>query len=182
MRTHRSILSALLAVGMACCVGRARAEPEPMQLEGADKEFVTAAGMGSVGEVKLGQLAIEHAESADVKRFARRMVEDHGKANTELTSLAKEKSAPVPMDAGPEHKVALAKLAALSGAAFDKAYMAQMVEDHRRDIAAFENQIRTGKDPVVRAWASKMLPTLRLHLRMARELASRSGAAVPERK
>lgn len=182
MRTHRSVLAVLLAVGMACCVGRARAEPEPVQLEGADKEFLTAAGMSSVGEVKLGQLAIEHAENPDVKRFARRMVEDHGKANTELTSLAKEKSAPVPMDAGPEHKVALAKLTALTGAAFDKAYVAQMVEDHRRDIAAFENQARTGKDPVVRAWASKMLPTLRLHLRMARELASRMGVAVPDRK
>jgi len=182
MTKHRSLLAALAAAGVLFCGARGWTEPEPAQLAGADREFVLAAGMGSVGQVKVGQLAIERAVSNEVKRFATRMVEEHGKSSTELTSLAREKDAPAPPDAGAEQKVALARLAALSGAAFDRAYMAQMVADHRREIAAFRSHLRTSKDPVVKAWISKKLPALRMHLRTAREIAARVGAPAPEGK
>src|SRR4051794_378186 len=54
---------------------------------GADHAFVTKAAHGGMAEVKLGTLATEKAENADVKAFGQQMVTDHGKANDELKQL-----------------------------------------------------------------------------------------------
>ena len=40
-----------------------------------------------MAEVALGQLAVEKASSADVKKFGQRMVDDYSKANYELKQL-----------------------------------------------------------------------------------------------
>jgi putative membrane protein len=47
--------------------------------------------------------------------------------------------------------------------------MKAMVSDHVKDIAEFRTESRTGKDPEVKAWAAKTLPTLEEHLKLARE-------------
>src|SRR6185369_14746712 len=57
----------------------------------ADAAFAMAAAEGGLAEVELGRLAKEHASSADVKKFADKMVEDHGKANDELAGILKPK-------------------------------------------------------------------------------------------
>jgi putative membrane protein len=65
------------------------------------------------------------------------------------------------------------RLSALSGAAFDRAYMADMVKDHRTDIAEFEKEANSGSDADVKSFASKTLPTLRHHLEMAQSADSK---------
>src|SRR5882724_1074393 len=50
----------------------------------SDKKFAMDAAMGGMAEVELGKLAADTATHPDVKQFAQRMVEDHGKANDEL--------------------------------------------------------------------------------------------------
>ncbi len=56
-----------------------------------DTEFMNEAASGGMMEVELGQLAANKAVSADVKKFAKMMVDDHTKANNELKSLADSK-------------------------------------------------------------------------------------------
>jgi putative membrane protein len=65
----------------------------------------------------------------------------------------------------------------LSGAEFDQAYMDEMVKDHEKDIAAFEQQAQAGQDPELRAFAEEALPTLREHLELAKEIQSQIAAA-----
>jgi putative membrane protein len=62
----------------------------PEQPNNPDRLFVHAAAIGGMAEVELGELARERAQGEAVKEFARRMVEDHGKANDRLVSIAKE--------------------------------------------------------------------------------------------
>jgi putative membrane protein len=59
------------------------------------------------------------------------------------------------------------KLSKLSGDAFDQAYMQDMLKDHKTDIAAFEKESTSGKDPDVKQFASQTLPTLKDHLKQA---------------
>lgn len=152
-----------------------------------DHDFVLEAAMGGMAEVDLGHLASEKAQSDQVKQFAQRMVTDHGKANDELKALVASKQINLPTDSGAHHKAIKDRLSKLSGAAFDRAYMQEMVTDHRKDVNAFRKASTSGKDPDVKAWAAKTLPTLEEHLQMA-QAASRSavgtsgstgGAAAP---
>lgn len=133
-----------------------------------DQDFLIKAGEGGVAEVSLGQLAASKAASDDVKTFGNQMVSDHGKANDELKNLAAQKSFGLPTGPGKEGEEASTKLSSKSGKDFDRAYMEDMVKDHEKDVKEFEKASKDAKDPDVKAWAAKTLPTLKHHLEMAK--------------
>ncbi|MCU1381309.1 MAG: putative outer membrane protein [Acidobacteria bacterium] len=135
----------------------------------ADEAWVAKVAKGGMAEVELGKLATEKASADTVKQFGQRMVDDHSKANDELKTLAQSKSITLPTEIGPEDKALRARLMKLSGPAFDQAYIKAMVADHVKDVSAFRTESKTGKDPDVKAWAAKTLPTLEEHLKMARD-------------
>jgi putative membrane protein len=158
--------------------GTGRTSPMPQadmsKAANPDHAFVTEAAMGGMAEVELGQLASDKAQSDQVKQFAQRMVTDHGKANDELKSLAQRKNITLPTEVGAKHKATKDRLSKLSGSAFDRAYMQEMVADHRKDVSEFQRESRSGKDPDVKAWAAQTLPTLQEHMQLAQS-ASRNA-------
>jgi putative membrane protein len=105
--------------------------------------------------------------SDQVKQFGTRMVDDHSKANDDLKQVASSKGIPLPSALDSEHKSKMAKLEKLSGAQFDRAYMDDMVSDHKKDVAEFEKQAKSGNDADIKGFASKTLPTLQQHLSLA---------------
>ncbi len=141
-------------------------------------EFVAHAARDGMAEVELGKLASARAASEDVKQFARRMVDDHSKANDELKGLASSKNIPVPTDTDADHKMLMDKLGKVSGAEFDRAYMDAMVSDHDHAVAKFRAFSERGDDPELKKWAEKTLPTLEAHERMAKETAAKVSRAV----
>src|SRR5262249_19674885 len=143
--------------------------------QSADHQFVMDAARGGMAEVELGKLAGEKAQSEQVKQFGQRMAQDHTKANDELTSLAQQKNITLPTTLDAKDKATVDRLSKLSGAQCDRAYMQDMVQDHRKDVNEFRKESQGGKDPEVKAWAARTLPTLEEHLRLAQ---SASNAAV----
>jgi putative membrane protein len=61
-----------------------------------DKSFVLKAAEANVAEVEMGRQAVRMASNDEVKQFAQRMVDDHGKAYTELLQLARSKGISLP--------------------------------------------------------------------------------------
>jgi putative membrane protein len=139
--------------------------------------FMKQAAQGGMAEVELGKLASERAENPDVKQFAQRMVDDHTKANDELKQVAEKKGVTLPSDTDAKHRAEMDHLAKLSGAEFDRAYMHHMVGDHDHDVAAFQQESRKAKDPDLKAWIDKTLPTLKEHQQQAQQAASKVGVA-----
>ena len=135
----------------------------------ADHHFAMEAAEGGMAEVELGQLAADKASNGKVKEFGQRMVNDHGKAGDELKSIASSKNITLPAEINTKHKATKDRLSKLSGAAFDRAYMAEMVKDHQMDSAAFHKEASTGKDAEIKAFASKTSAMVDEHLKMARE-------------
>jgi putative membrane protein len=45
-----------------------------------------------------------------------------------------------------------------------------MVKDHKQDVAEFQKEAMGGKDPSLKQFAAKTLPTLESHLQQAREM------------
>ena len=142
---------------------------------GGDLAFMNAAAPGGMAEVELGKLAAGKAENAEVKAFAQKMVEDHSKAGEELKQLAAQKKVSLPPDLMPAHKQLMEKLSKLSGAEFDKEYVKAMVADHNKDVTAFESASKTAGDTDLKAFATKTLPTLKMHLEMINGIAAKMG-------
>jgi putative membrane protein len=133
----------------------------------SDKDFLIKAYQGNLAEVKLGQLAKKSGQSADVKSFADKMVQDHSKAVDQIKTLAAKKNVSLPIDISADEQKTYDDLAKLSGAEFDKAYMDEMVKDHDQDVREVQSAANTVKDKDIRNLASEMLPTMKNHQNMA---------------
>jgi putative membrane protein len=146
--------------------------------------FVKKAALGGMTEVEVAKLAQSKSQDPKVQAFAQRMVKDHGKANQELSTLAKAKGWQVPASLDAEHKAVVEKLRAKSGAEFDAAYSQQMMGDHEKTIALFEGGSKAS-DAELAAWVKATLPTLKEHQQLAHSLPGDShsaSASTPQRQ
>jgi len=50
-----------------------------------------------------------------------------------------------------------------------------MVKDHQTDVAEFRKESEQGKDPDIKSFAAKTLPTLEHHLESAKQAQSQIG-------
>jgi putative membrane protein len=141
-------------------------------LDQEDRTFVKEAAIGGMSEVELGKIA-QKSENADVKRFADRMIEDHTKANEQLTSIVTGLGVDMPKTLDSEHERMREKLQPLQGKAFDDQYMHDMVEDHIKAVKLFQQEERSGHNTELKQFAQKTLPTLEEHQKMALELSRR---------
>ncbi|SRR5581483_11570782 len=145
------------------------------QLSAADQEFVKKAAQGGMAEVELGKLAAQNASSDEVKKFGQRMVDDHGKANDQLKQLAGSKGVTLPADLTAKDQALKDRLSKLSGEEFDRAYMKNMVRDHKKDVAEFKKESTSAKDNDVKSFASQTLPTLEDHLKQAQSISPKQN-------
>lgn len=129
----------------------------------ADQAFLAQAAYGGLAEVALGELAQEQASSSDVRDFAGRMVAEHGRANSELVSVARSKGMTPPTAPDEGRQAVATALSSLEGVEFDRQYMQQQYAEHQVAVALYEAQANAGSDPDVRAFAAKWLPALRGH-------------------
>lgn len=148
----------------------------------ADGKFVMAAAKGGMAEVEMGRLAAQKGSNPEVKQFGQKMVDDHSKANDDLKQVASSKGMTLPTEVDAADQAKMDRMSKLSGAAFDKAYVADMLKDHKKDVADFKNEASGGRDSDVKSFASKTLPTLQEHLKMVQDLSSKmSGKAARAR-
>ncbi|MBV8388291.1 MAG: DUF4142 domain-containing protein [Mucilaginibacter sp.] len=136
----------------------------PIKVEESDAKFAVEAANGGMAEVVLGKLALEKSNNAKVKDFANMMVTDHSKVNDELKALAKKLNITLPDSIASDESKTRDDLAKKSGAEFDEAYVKDMVDDHKKDVKAFEDAAKNCKDNDLKAFAAKTLPTLKMHL------------------
>jgi putative membrane protein len=184
MRTSKWLTFAALALGLATLFacerkddgyrssGSKNRSTEPRGMSGTS--WLQQAAEANLAEIDAGRLAGSKSTNNDVKQFGLHMVEDHSKANIDLTELAVKKGITLPTRPDEKHTKAAADLADLSGAEFDKKYADMMVADHEQAVGLFEAN-GNSSDADVKAFADKTLPTLKHHLQMARDLKGKVG-------
>ena len=172
MKTSVRSIALACAITWALAAGqRAEAQPRPAapgaKAASPDAPFIGTAAMDGLAEIEHGRLATRNASSPGVKRFAQRMVDDHQKTGGELKELASRKEVTLATKLDDQHQARQDDLAKLTGAAFDQAYMARMVEAHLQAVALFQQEVKKGQDPDVKAWAAKTLPMIQEHVKLA---------------
>ena len=136
----------------------------------SDQSFVTKAGQAGAAEVAVGRLATSLGSTDAIKSFGQHMVDDHTQAGEAVKAAAVSSGANVPTEPSSAQKSTADALAKLDGKAFDKKFAAVMVKDHEEAVSLFDKEAKTGKDPELKAFAAKTLPTLQNHLKMAKAL------------
>ena len=92
-----------------------------------------------------------------------------------MKELASSKGVTLPQEPSAKDRATNERLSKLSGEQFDKAYMADMLKDHKMDIAKFQHESRSGQDPQVKEFASSTLRTLQDHLKAAEKISTGTG-------
>ncbi len=139
------------------------------KLDRGDRKFLEEAAEGGMKEVEFGRVASDKATDPAVKAFAARMVKDHSDANKKLMDVAQSKGVTPAAKLKAADQRTLDRMSKKSGADFDRAYMDDMVKDHKKDVKDFEKQASKAKDTEVRNFASNTLPVLQDHLKMAQD-------------
>src|SRR5271170_2805779 len=141
-----------------------------------DRVFLKDALEGGMAEVQLGQMALQKSGNADVKQFAQKMVDDHTKMGAQLKPIAQQIGVKIPDGPSKKDKAIIAKLQALNGDDFDKAYMKDMVKDHKGDLTDFHSEADQGSNLAVKGAATQYAPIINLHLQMAEQISQKTDA------
>jgi putative membrane protein len=177
----KSLAIVFLSLSM-CCLAQ-NADQSSASTKGkkaggsSDAQFAMKAAQGNMAEVALGKLATQNGQSDDVKKFGQRMIDDHTKAEQDLEGVASKDNLTLPKHPNTQQKAEEQRLQKLNGAAFDRAYMRLMVQDHTKDVAEFRKESNsTAANSDLRDFAKRTYPTLQDHLTMAKSIKDAMGS------
>lgn len=133
------------------------------------RAFVENASEKGMAEIENGRLAVQKSQSADVKKFAQMMIDDHQATNDELLQLASQLKLPPSDEAAMMDRVKKMILE-YRESSFDKAYANNQVSAHEETVKLFREQAEDADVPPLQDFAKKHLPRLEAHLEEAKKL------------
>ena len=139
-----------------------------------DRAFIAMVSQGGMFEVKAGQLGADQGHTQDIKDQGATEAHDHQIVGDKLKAIAGEADIQFPDTLNAMFQKKLDDLKALSGKAFDTAYLADMEDIHAKDGAAFAKEAKSGMNPKLRAFAAE---THRIVVRHIGELKAIGPAA-----
>jgi putative membrane protein len=142
-----------------------------------DSKFLQEAIRGNMAEVKMGQLALQRAQSKDVRDYGQMLVDDHSKANKNATAAAQKMNVTPPTEPSAKQKATYDAMAKLSGNQFDSMFISHMVQDHEEDVAKYTAQAQSGDSSKATDYAKDTLPTLKTHLSKAQSIESKMSGS-----
>ena len=140
-----------------------------------DKAFVKKALEGSMAEVQMGQLALQKSNDDQVKQFAQRMVDDHGKMVDQLKPVAQQMGVKVPDGPSKGQMKNMDKMKGLSGDAFDHAYIKDMVKDHKSDDNDFKLEAQSTQNPQLKQMVMQSDQMIESHLQQIEQIEKSKG-------
>ena len=185
LETHRVKLKAfaliLSSVAIAALSTIANAEDKTSASVPTDAQIAMIVVVADTVDVDYGKLAVKKTSNQAVKEFAETMIRDHTAVNDKATTLAKKLGAtPEASDTSKslkaDGKKELAKLKALTGAEFDKAYVNNEVSYHEAVISLLDKTlIPNTKNAELKSLLESGRPIFAAHLEHAKKLQTSLG-------
>jgi putative membrane protein len=166
---YMTLRTALLLAFSATLSACAQLEPSDTS-SSRDAQLVRSLVQANLAEIEAGRLAVSRAQSRAVRGYAQRMIDEHTQLQAEASELKSAKGVPLPTRPDESQQAALKKLAATSGAAFDLAYIEQMLKDHADTLQLLERTAARATDPALRAHAELAKRLTANHLTPAKTL------------
>lgn len=149
------------------------ANARPMAQEQRDeRRFLKEATAANRFETDASRLALNKSNEPRVRSLAASLINHHTSVSTELQHLLHGRGMAPPM-LGNDQRKTLNRLAKLNGTKFDREYMEKVGLRHQQETVQFyEKASLTIRDPVLKAWIDRNLPTLQYHLATAERVVS----------
>jgi putative membrane protein len=136
------------------------------------EQFVMMAAMSDRFEIESSEVAVEKAQSDEVKAFAQQMITDHTNNTKKLMraveATAGDMDAPETLDA--QHEAMLDRVEDASGENFDAVYMETQVMSHQQSVALFSSYAENGDNEQLREFAQEQLPVIQMHYEMVQKM------------
>jgi putative membrane protein len=133
-------------------------------------------------EIEESKVAEERSKNADVKAFAKMMVDHHGDAKKKVAALPGLPSAKTNDDAKKlrdDTRAAVDKLKSVADADFDATYVDLMVKDHEEALALVSDKLlpAAASADLKKALETDLRPTIEGHLKRITEIKAKVGGA-----
>jgi putative membrane protein len=162
--------SFVVALALVWC-GAARAADNMTNADTSPQDILSKIHTVNQQEIKMAKVAMQKGHSPEVKKFAQQMIKDHTMADQKVMKLAKQEKITLgqyPMTAMQQGQ--MDKLAAATGAEFDRLYMETNRTGHNMAIEMLKNAQKQTSDPKVKALVTQLLPTVEHHEHLAKEI------------
>jgi putative membrane protein len=143
----------------------------------ADKAFLKKAMEADIAEIQMAQLALEKSSDDQIRHFALQMQDDHGKLQDELKQVAGQLNVPMPTEPSKGAAKSMEKMKALSGDAFDQAYIKEMIKAHKEDSKAFKDEARNTTSPQLKEMMTRDDQMIESHLQEIQQISQSKGKA-----
>jgi putative membrane protein len=138
----------------------------------ASGAFVRDAAIGDMYEVEAARMALERSKSAEVKKMAQMIFDDHTTSADKLKGLIAtgQVKETLPTELDERRKGLLDNLRGSGGTDFDGRYIKQQIAAHHEGLALMAGYKAVGQDPALKAFAAEVEPKIQMHLDMAQKL------------
>ena len=171
VKLHYYLLLLIFCVGaVSCSNDDDNGNPIDNEISNQDREFARNATFSNLAEIEMGELAASKGNLEAVRDFGQMMVTEHTTAQSRLETIADSLNVEIPDTLQPDHKAMYEQLSALSGEAFDSAYIVSQVAAHEQAEQIFKKQDDDGDNDALEDYAEENRPHIRMHLERAREI------------
>jgi putative membrane protein len=157
------MFTGVAAIAMVVLMGWSPASAEAKVSE-QDRQFLRQAHQGNLGEIAAGKVAQAKGAAEDVHSIGATLVTDHTRLDTAVKQTARSLRVSLPSKPTSQDQAMLKRVAAMSGSAFDRAWVAAMIEGHRMALELGKQELRAGTSPEVKALAESSAPVIQRHL------------------
>lgn len=135
-----------------------------------ERRFLKDAAAANRFESDASRLVLTKSNDPRLRAFASNLINYHASVGNELQHMLHGRGMAPPM-LGNHQRKTLNRLAKLNGAKFDREYIEEVALKHQQeDVVAYEKASLVTRDPVLKAWIERTLPTLQDHLAIAEGL------------
>jgi putative membrane protein len=141
----------------------------------AAKSFIKQAATDNLTQIDLANVGMAKVQNENLKAFCQEVQKDYTQANKALLPIAQRYGVTEEFAKRDQREAANKFAKESTGAEFDKKLASELLKNHQKEIANFEQASSSVHEADVKQYAENMLPKLRQHLQRAETLAREVG-------
>jgi len=150
------------------------------EMTSTTKGFVTAAAICDMYEVAAGKIAVQRAQSPEVKEFAQKMVDAHTETTDKLKGIIANNNninVTPPAHVDSRRQGMLDNLRGAKAEDFDHRYISQQVAAHKEADILMRGYAKDGDNAAIKDFAATTDKAVKMHLSMAQKLDASTQSA-----